>query len=61
MSAEKLVDRLSRLAVRKGLSNRTLGRRIGVGKSTINRWFNFEDIPSEGSSKKLTRFFKRVK
>lgn len=61
MSADKIVGRLNRLAFSRGLSSRTLGHRIGVGKSTVNRWFNFEATPSTGGLKKITRFLKRTR
>ncbi|MEE9215431.1 MAG: helix-turn-helix transcriptional regulator [Thermodesulfobacteriota bacterium] len=61
MNTGTLVTRLERLQLNRGFSSRVLGRKIGVGKSTINDWFSGESTISPRSAVKVNRFLKRLK
>lgn len=45
----------------KGFSTRRIAKRLRVGKSTVARWLNREDSPSERNFNKLKTFVKKVK
>ena len=61
MNVINLVTRLERLQTNRGFSSRVLGRKIGVGKSTINDWFSGISNISPRNAMKVTRFLKRLK
>lgn len=61
MNTDRLLNRLEKLQFDRGFSSRILGRKIGVGKSTINYWFSGEASISPRSVVKVNRFLNRVK